>query len=211
MTGSNLGHPTSIRFDDPRVWDLCLDVLDGGGCIVVPTDTVYGIASHADNPSALQRVKGRTDAFPPPILIADIEAAWELVHPVRVEVERLARRFWPGPLTLILPTDRTDLSLAHDIGTLGLRVPDHNELRELLRRTGPLVVSSANKHGHQPATTVEEAISQLGDEVGLYVDSGPTPGPSPSTVVDCQAGIEVVRVGLIPREQILATAGGHDA
>jgi tRNA threonylcarbamoyl adenosine modification protein (Sua5/YciO/YrdC/YwlC family) len=198
-----------LSFDDPQVIETAVSILDEGGCIVVPTDTVYGLAVPASDPTAialLQQIKGRTDTFPPPVLVADMEQVWALVDPVSESIRALGERFWPGPLTLILPTKST-LSLAETTGTLGLRVPDHDGLRGLLRHTGPLAVSSANKHTCDPATTVEEAISQLGTKVNLYIDAGPTPGPAPSTVVDVTDGIRVLRVGLISEEKIAETGG----
>ena len=206
--------PSPVLLDDPQLWEIAHCILDEGGCIVVPTDTVYGLAARADRPEAvsrLQKIKGRTDAFPPPVLIADTELVWPLVDPVPIEVQRLAHRFWPGPLTLILPTDHTDLSLAAATGTVGVRVPALDELRAFLRLSGPLAVSSANKHNLAPATTIDEAIDQLGAEVGLYIDGGPTPGLAPSTVVNCVGPITVVRVGLLSREQISLGMGATDA
>lgn len=203
-----------VRMDDPGLWDRAKDVLDRGQCVVFPTDTVYGIAASPDNPIAvarLQQVKGRSDAFPPPVLVADAEDAWSLALSVPVEARRLGEAFWPGALTLVLPTDR-HLSLAGQTGTIGVRVPDHDGVRGLLRFVGPLAVSSANKHERPPATTVAEAMGQLGDEVGLYIDGGPTPGPSPSTVVDCSGpAMAVLRLGLLSKHQIFAAAGAADA
>jgi len=97
--------------------------------------------------------------------------------------------------------------LAATVGTVGWRVPDLAPLRALLRRTGPLAVSSANRHGQPAATDVDQAMAQLGSRVGLYIDGGPTPGPQPSTVVDCTTDpLTVVRAGLIAPADILAIA-----
>lgn len=209
--------PENIRpvgLDDQDLCQLACEVLDAGGCIVFPTDTVYGIAARPDDPQAvarLQSIKGRSDAFPPPILAADTDSAFSLVSVVPIQARRLGETFWPGALTLILPTEQR-LSLAETVGTIGVRVPDLDPLRRLLRATGPLAVSSANKHDCPPATAVEEAVAQLGADVGLYIDGGPTPGPTPSTVVDCTADeIAIVRLGLLSTEQILSTAGAADA
>ncbi|MCL1906866.1 MAG: L-threonylcarbamoyladenylate synthase [Propionibacteriaceae bacterium] len=204
------GDATVLNFGDPTLIPRVTSVLDAGGCIVLPTDTVYGIATRSNSPGSvatLQKLKGRSDAFPPPILVAEIEDAWKLVTMVSDPVRRVAEKFWPGALTLILPALRLDLSLASSVGTLGLRVPDHELLRGLLRATGPLAVSSANKHRHEPATTIEEAMSQFGNDVGLYIDGGPTTGASPSTVVDATGDITVLRVGSITRAQVMETAG----
>jgi len=206
--------PALVRIGDPSLRQRAEKVLDEGECVVFPTDTVYGIAARPDNPEAvsrLQQIKGRSDAFPPPILVADAADAWGLAVHVPQAARRLGEAFWPGALTLILPTDR-HLSLAEQVGTIGVRVPDHDEVRALLRMTGPLAVSSANKHNHPPAVNIDEAVGQLGGEVGLYIDGGPTPGPSPSTVVDCTTDpVVIVRLGLLTEDRILQAAGAADA
>ena len=206
--------PEPVATNDPKLWDKAGRILDISGCLVFPTDTVYGIAAKADDPVAvarLQQAKGRTDAFPPPVLVADAEAAWELVNPVPPIAKRLAEAFWPGPLTLVLNTDRRDLSLAGRNGSLGVRVPNLDWLRQFLRWSGPLAASSANRHNLPAATTVDDAIDQLGNSVGLYIDGGPTLGPAPSTVVDCTGEPTVRRVGRIPLQAILDITGGTDA
>ncbi|MCL2736923.1 MAG: L-threonylcarbamoyladenylate synthase [Propionibacteriaceae bacterium] len=206
---------SAVPIDHPGLWEMAGHILDSGGCVVMPTDTVYGIGVHATNADAvarLQQAKGRSDHFPPPVLVADPEEAWALVSRVPVEARRLADAFWPGPLTLVLPTDRADLALAGATGTIGVRVPDQDGLRDLLRTTGPLAVSSANKHDCPPATTAQEAVEQLGDLVELYIDGGATPGPAPSTVVDCASEpVRVLREGLLPTELIMSIAGAVDA
>ena len=206
---------SETHFDDPDCWAVVAQALARQQCVVFPTDTVYGIAARADSLAAverLQRAKGRTDAFPPPVLVADAGQAWTLVSAVPLAARNLGTAFWPGALTLILPTTRSDLGLSASVGTVGVRVPDHDDLRALLRRTGPLAVSSANKHNRPPATTVGEARDQLGDAVAVYIDGGPTPGPAPSTVVDCTgAELVIVRLGLLTPEQIQAAAGVSDA
>lgn len=183
--------------------------------MVFPTDTVYGIAARADNASAIARLqgaKGRSGRFPPPVLVGDASGAWAVATLVTDAARRLGDAYWPGPLTLVLATDRKDLSLSASVGTVGVRVPDLDVLRVFLRVTGPVAVSSANKHNGPAATTVDAAIAQLGAEVALYIDGGQTPGPAPSTVVDCSSGkVTILRVGLVPAEQILAMAGVVDA
>ena len=202
----------SAHIEDLDVGAIAWEYLKAGECVVLPTDTVYGIAVLASDREAiarLQQAKGRADEFPPPVMVADIDQAWEFVAPPKPYAQRLAERFWPGGLTLILPTERTDLSLAEQTKTLGIRIPALTPLRALLRLTGPLAVSSANTHGFDPATNLEEAISQLGAQVSLYIDGGPTPGAIPSTVVDCSGEkARILRVGLISPEEIM---GGPDA
>ncbi|NLE99293.1 MAG: L-threonylcarbamoyladenylate synthase, partial [Propionibacterium sp.] len=113
--------------------------------------------------------------------------------------------FWPGPLTLILGEQKSlGLHLGDTRGTVAVRVPDHDGARELLRRTGPLAVSSANVSGNAPATTCAAAQEQLGERVEVYLDGGPTPGMSPSTIVEFSSdeGGVVLRVGALSTEQL---------
>ena len=133
------------------------DALANGDLVVIPTDTVYGIAADALQPAAVQGLldaKHRGRDMPPPLLIAEPAMLRALVIDVPVEVDALINRFWPGALTLIMraqPTLRMDLGKTE--GTIAVRVPDHPDARALLRQTGPLAVSSANVSGQPPATT----------------------------------------------------------
>jgi L-threonylcarbamoyladenylate synthase len=164
--------------------------IEQGECIVLPTDTVYGIGADPFSPEAVQRLldaKVRGRDMPPPVLLAEPT----LIRVLAVEVPQAAKdlvdRYWPGPLTVICkaqPSLRMDLGEAG--GTIALRVPDHALARELLRRTGPLAVSSANVSGQPPAVTCDEAIEQLGERVSVYLDGGRTGSDeaTPSTIVD---------------------------
>ncbi len=207
--------PVIVAFDSPIVWPAAQPILARGGCVVLPTDTVYGIAAAADDPrgvAALQVAKGRSDDFPPPVLISQEAQAWALADQVPPAARLLAEAFWPGPLTLILATRRTDISLAGNLGSVGVRLPDHSALRSFLEFSGPLVTSSANRHGRPPATTVDQAVEQLGTAVDLYCDGGPTPGPGAATVVDCRHHrLVILREGLLSAEQIMTATGGADA
>jgi tRNA threonylcarbamoyl adenosine modification protein (Sua5/YciO/YrdC/YwlC family) len=211
------GPPDSrvVTMDDAQLFDVVESVLVAGQCVVVPTDTVYGIAALADDRQAvarLQQAKARSDAFPPPVLVADAADAWLTASSTPAYARALGEALWPGALTLILPSVREELSLVGAVGSIGLRVPDHGQLRALLRHTGPLAVSSANRQDQAPATTMEEARAQLGDAVALYVDGGQTPGPLASTVVDCCGAKPVVRrVGRLTRDQIMSVVGVADA
>lgn len=175
--------------------------------MVLPTDTVYGIAADAFMPeavSALLRAKGRGRHKPPPVLIADAMTMDALATEVPAEARALAEAFWPGPLTLILtaqPSLMWDLGETH--GTVALRVPDHEVALELLGRTGPLAVSSANLSGQDPAVEAADAAEQLGESVAVYLDAGTTAGQVPSTIVDCtQAVLRIVREGALPLAEL---------
>jgi tRNA threonylcarbamoyl adenosine modification protein (Sua5/YciO/YrdC/YwlC family) len=184
------------------------EVLRRGGLVVVPTDTVYGVAALAASAAAvdrLQAAKGRGDAYPPPILVAD-QAAAALLGVFTPAAEKLARAFWPGALTLVLALQPgAPVALAGD-GTVGLRVPDHAGLRDLLAEAGPLACSSANRHDRPPATSVDQARAELGEAVALYVDGGPAGGVA-STIVRCVGeDVAVLRVGRVSEAEIRRVA-----
>jgi L-threonylcarbamoyladenylate synthase len=183
--------------------------LDAGRLVVIPTDTVYGLAARPDDPAAVEAVfaaKGRPVDKPLPILgasPADLEAVATLGDAGR----RVAHR-WPGPLTLVVPRAR---GFDHDLGGRGsqgvaIRVPACEIALELLRSSGPLAVTSANLSGRPPATTVTQARDALGHLVQVFVDGGPRSG-RPSTVVSLLAGPELLRAGPIPFEQLLQELG----
>lgn len=159
-----------------------------GRCVVFPTDTVYGIGADAFSAAAVQTLldaKGRGRDMPPPVLIADPAVLMALGRDIPDSAKKLAEQFWPGPLTLILQAQPSlQMDLGETGGTIAVRVPDHEVARSLLRATGPMAVSSANRTGQAAAMTAQAAIDQLGDRVAVYLDGGQTPGPVPSTIVD---------------------------
>ncbi|MDO5534036.1 MAG: L-threonylcarbamoyladenylate synthase [Propionibacteriaceae bacterium] len=162
--------------------------VEAGEVIVLPTDTVYGVGAQATSGAAVQRLldaKQRGRDLPPPVLVAEVAMVRALAAEVDERVTALAEAFWPGALTLILrarPSLRMDLGDRGD--TIAVRVPDHAFTRELLRRTGPLAVSSANVHGQEAALTIADAVGQLGASCSVYLDGGTMSGPEPSTIVD---------------------------
>jgi tRNA threonylcarbamoyl adenosine modification protein (Sua5/YciO/YrdC/YwlC family) len=190
--------------------EAAAQAIAAGQCIVIPTDTVYGIAADPFSATAVQRLqdaKGRGDGFPPPLLVADVTDVDPLVADFPEPARRLAR-YWPGPLTLIFRA-ATTASLAGTIGTIGIRVPDHEWTRSLLRKTGPLAVSSANLHGLPAASTVHGAMHQFqtAESPALYIDGGTTGFPAPSTVVDFSGEAMVIRrVGVLTTDDIEAVA-----
>jgi tRNA threonylcarbamoyl adenosine modification protein (Sua5/YciO/YrdC/YwlC family) len=187
-----------------------------GELVVVPTDTVYGLACDAFNAAAVARLlaaKGRTRQAPPPVLIPGIPTLDALAETVPDEVRALVARYWPGGLTVIL---RARPSLTWDLGetrgTVALRMPANPIVLDLLSETGPLAVSSANLTGRPPALTAPDAQQMLGESVSVYLDDGPG-GTVPSTIVDATglltAGgkLRIVREGVIPPEQIRDLVG----
>jgi L-threonylcarbamoyladenylate synthase len=164
--------------------------VEAGECIVLPTDTVYGIGADAFRGEAVPRLldaKMRGRDMPPPVLIADPSLIRALATGVPDGARDLVAKHWPGPLTVICkiqPSLRMDLGDTE--GTIALRVPDHELAREILRRTGPMAVSSANLSGKPAALSCDEAVDQLGDRVSVYLDGGTlsASGGAPSTIVD---------------------------
>lgn len=179
-----------------------------GQCVVLPTDTVYGIAANAFNADAVQGLldaKERGRDMPPPVLIAEPLMLRAIADEVPEGAAALAKAFWPGALTLILKAQpRGGMDLGETQGTIAVRVPDQEETRQLLRATGPLAVSSANVSGQPAALTVEAAQAQLGDRVAVYLDGGISAGGVASTIVDFAATEEgrVLRAGAISYEQL---------
>lgn len=185
--------------------DAARQAIEQGECIVLPTDTVYGIGADAFSAAAVQRLLGakhRGRDMPPPVLMGDASLLRALATDVPDGAKELIAKHWPGPLTLICriqPSLRMDLGETE--GTIALRVPDHPLAREVLRRTGPMAVSSANLSGRPAALTCDDAIEQLGDSVAVYLDAGALTesGGSSSTIVDFtqRDGGEVLRHGAL--------------
>lgn len=176
---------------------------------MLPTDTVYGVGGDAFTPAAvaaLLAAKGRGRHKPPPVLIGDIMTMDALATEVPADARALAQEFWPGPLTLILTAQPSLMwDLGETRGTVALRVPDHACALALLKATGPLAVSSANRSGRPPALECADAAEQLGDSVSVYLDAGSTPGQIPSTIVDCTGEVpEILRAGAIGVDDLRA-------
>ena len=194
---------------DPDTLPVALSFLRAGHVIVVPTDTIYGVAADGLNPDAIQRlydVKERPADRPIPLLLADIADVWHVIRSFPAGAHRLAKTFWPGPLTLVLPA-RPELPSILLAGgtTVGLRIPDHDWLRDLIRRLGrPLATTSANLSNRPPARTAQEALAQLEGRIPLVIDDGLARGGQASTVVDCTGERpRVLRPGPISEEEIL--------
>lgn len=165
-----------------------------GLVVAIPTDTVYGLAVDPFRPGATEglfALKRRPRGVDLAVLIGSLEQLDELVGVVPGHARRLIERFWPGPLTIVLPR-RPGLTIdlgAHD-ATVGVRWPRHPVAEALSLAAGPLGVTSANRHGEEPSATAEEAAA-VGDGVALALDGGPCRG-TPSTVVDCTGEDPVV-------------------
>lgn len=187
-------------------------VIRAGGVVIYPTETVYGLGCAPQIPEAAKRlcfIKGRADK-PLPLVCSDMEAAMRIVefNPV---AERLAERFWPGPLMLVLPAKvEYSIWVTHGAKTLGLRVPGHEVSRKLAKLSGGVIVStSANKSGEKPHTSASGAAEELGEDVDLILDGGRTPLTEPSTVLDLSGEQTwMLRKGPITAEQIKNALSG---
>ena len=179
--------------------------------VVMPTDTVYGLAADAFSPQAvaiLLAAKGRGRSMPPPVLIPRIGTMEGLAVDIPDDARRLAEKYWPGPLTLIFHAQPSlSWDLGDTLGTVALRVPDDQLALDLLTATGPLAVSSANRTGQPSAQTASEARSQLAESVEVYLEGGFRPlegtAATPSTIVDATGlRLRVVREGAISLAEI---------
>ncbi len=216
----------SARFDcsDPAERALGIEeaaaALRRGELVVLPTDTVYGVAADAFDPAGvagLLAAKGRGRQAPPPVLVGTVRAASALVQDFGSVGEDLIDQFWPGGLTLVC---RAAPSLVWDLGdtkgTVAVRMPLHPVALDLLKRTGPLAVSSANRTGERSASTAQEAEEQLGGSVAVYLDDGAVPGSTASTIVDLTGTVpRLLRAGVVSIERLreviaLAVAGEED-
>jgi tRNA threonylcarbamoyl adenosine modification protein (Sua5/YciO/YrdC/YwlC family) len=187
--------------------DAAVTALRRGELVVLPTDTVYGIAADAFSPAAVARLleaKGRGRDMPVPVLVG----SWRTIDGLAEHVPQVARQlveaFWPGPLTLVV---RAAPSLAWDLGetrgTVAVRMPLHPVALAVLDATGPLAVSSANRSGLPPAVDADDAERQLGGAVSVYLDGGPSGEPVPSTIVDLTGDSpRVLRAGALPVDRL---------
>lgn len=190
--------------------DDVIAALEAGLPVVVPTDTVYGLAVDPSRPGATDRlfaIKQRPTEAALPVLAADVDQALGLAGDVPASALVLADRFWPGGLTLVVPRRP---GLGYDLGgiddaTIGVRVPDHDVVRSLARRVGPLAATSANLHGRPTPETAAGVVAELGDRVAVVLDGGVCAG-APSTVVACavDGSVAVLREGRIPAAAIHA-------
>lgn len=189
-----------------------------GELVVLPTDTVYGVAADAFSAKAVQRLldaKGRGRQSPPPVLVAGVATLRALVADVPEPVERLVEAFWPGGLTIVLPAQPSlswDLGDTH--GTVAVRMPAHNLALELLEETGPLAVSSANLTGKAAAIMASDARDMLGDSVEVYLDGGPSATGIASTIIDATSLVggaaplvRVLREGAVERSALREVLG----
>jgi L-threonylcarbamoyladenylate synthase len=190
--------------------DDAVATIGRGGVVAIPTDTVYGLACDPANAAAIDRIyaiKRRPADLELTVLaatIADIEADVELNPDART----LAGEFWPGALSIVCRLRRHRWGIPRTGDTLSVRVPNHPVACELLRRTGPLATTSANRHGEAPAATAEKVAAALDGEIDAIVDGGRCGGLA-STIIDCTTTIpRVLREGPIPAAVLRSLLGG---
>lgn len=189
---------------DEKSLQTAARILNAGGVVILPTDTVYGIAAHPGHPEAIHRIqciKGRPSDKPIALLASDRQAVSDFGAVFPETAKRLADAYWPGALTLVLPCRGT---------TEGFRVPDCEPTRQLLRLCGGVLrVTSANLSGRQPAVSAAETLRGIGLEADLVIDGGISPGGVASTVVRFDGNGEpvILREGAISRSELMEQAG----
>ncbi len=208
MTGKNERRPLVLEAASPRAIEWAVETLVEGGVIAIPTDTVYGIAASIFSQPAIDRVyaiKGRDPSKSLPVLVSSLAALERLTEPLDVRTALLLERFWPGPLTLVLPArPGLDEFLTAEDGTIGVRMPNHPLALEMIDRAGGAIAcTSANRSGEAPACNAGEVAASLGADIDLTLDGGITTGGVPSTVVALRGDAMVVlREGTIPGWEI---------
>jgi L-threonylcarbamoyladenylate synthase len=188
--------------------ESAVETLEAGGLVAFPTDTVYGIGAVAFDEEAIRSIyaaKGRPEDKAIPILVGDMPDLDRVALSLPPAARRLAERFWPGPLTLVVLKHPGLPRAVSSTETVGVRMPDHPIARALLRQSGPLAVTSANLSGQASPRTASEVLEQLRGRIPLIIDGGQTPGGTPSTVLDCtQSEPVILRDGPLTLEDILA-------
>jgi L-threonylcarbamoyladenylate synthase len=196
-----------LTADSPKAITTALEILLAGGLIAFPTDTVYGVGSLAFHEKAIESIyiaKERSIEKAIPILLGDSPDLTRVAEEIPLFAMKLVARFWPGPLTVLVPKKQSLPEVISATTTVGVRVPDHDVARSLLRLAGPMAVTSANLSGHPSPTTAQQVFAQLNGRVALIIDGGETPGGIPSTLVDCTGEeIQILREGPLSKETLL--------
>lgn len=208
--------PTTTDEEREAAIEAASLAIQRGQLVVLPTDTVYGIAADAFDPEAVAELlaaKGRGREMPPPVLVSAATTVDALAMNVPDYARTLIEEFWPGPLTLVLPQQRSlQWDLGDTRGTVAVRMPDHELAREILERTGPLAVSSANTTGAPAAVDADGAEEMLADLVEVIIDGGPSSGGEASTIIDATGEHgRVLRRGAVTLERLNAALepSGH--
>jgi tRNA threonylcarbamoyl adenosine modification protein (Sua5/YciO/YrdC/YwlC family) len=211
------GNERIIRVSEDREqWGGLLEVggrmVAQGGLVVLPTDTVYGLGCDPFNPSAVEalfKAKARGRDLPLPVLVHTWRQAIGLVEDITEHARLLIAEYWPGPLTIVLrESPGIGWDLGDSRGTVAVRMPKHDFALALIERTGPLAVTSANRSGMPTQSSIEGVAEQLGGQVDVFFDTGPSSGGSASTIVDLSGtGVRVLREGAIAASEIERVIG----
>ncbi len=202
----------TLKIEDPDALTYAFEVLTGGGLVAFPTDTVYGLGALALDGKAVRKIyaaKKRPVEKAIPILVGDMDGLSKVVAGTNEVALKLAARFWPGPLTLVLPKHASISKMVSSTPSVGVRIPNHPAALALLRLVGPMAVTSANISGQPSPATAQEVLEQLDKRIPLILDGGRTPGGVPSTVVDC-LGLQptILRPGPVTLEEIQSAISG---
>jgi len=200
-----------LNFTETGLIRRVSSLLQAGGVIAIPTDTVYGIGCLVSNIEAISRlyeIKKREHTKAIPVLIGEKSQLENIVTNLGPNCKLLTEVFWPGALTLVLKKHSGLPKPLSMYSTIGVRMPDHNWLRGLLIKMGPFAVTSANISGQEPAQTAKQVAQQLDGRIDLIIDGGPCMGGVSSTVVDCTSEkSKILRKGAISLQRILEALG----
>jgi L-threonylcarbamoyladenylate synthase len=202
--------PHVMQASAPRAIEWAAETLMDGGVIAIPTDTVYGIACSIFSAPALARVyavKGRSQEKSLPVLVSSLDDLERLAEPFDERIASMLDRFWPGPLTVVLPArPGLEAFLVSERGAIGVRMPNHPLALEIIERSGGAIAcTSANRSGEPPARTAAEVAASIGRDIDLTLDGGTAPGGVASTVIAIrQHEFEVLREGAIPAATLFA-------
>jgi L-threonylcarbamoyladenylate synthase len=200
-----------LPVSSPDALPRALEILRGGGLVAFPTDTVYGVGALAFDAAAVESMytaKNRPNEKAIPVLIGSADDLAKVAASVPPMALTLAARFWPGPVTLVVPKHPDLPEAVSATATVGVRVPDHPAARMLLQAAGPMAVTSANLSGQASPSTADEVFAQLTGRIALILDGGKTPGGVPSAVVDCVgAEPKILREGPVKQGEILRALG----
>jgi L-threonylcarbamoyladenylate synthase len=196
-----------LSLNHPKAIAQAVEIIQGGGVVAFPTDTVYGIGVSAFHQEAINKifqVKERSQLKAIPILLADIEDLEQISSKITPGTTEVINHFWPGALTIVVEKSPKLPNNISPEGTIGARIPDHNLTRELIRRAGPLATTSANLSGSPSALNAIEVLEQLKGRIDLVLDGGPSPGGQASTVVDLISDEpRILREGPVSFEEIM--------
>jgi L-threonylcarbamoyladenylate synthase len=197
---------------DPESITQALSILQAGGLVAFPTDTVYGVGALAFDGTAVESIyaaKDRPVEKAIPVLLAGVEELEKVAAKVPPMARRLAILLWPGPLTLVVPKTASLPEAVSGSSSVAVRVPDHPAALALLGKAGPMAVTSANRSGEPSPASASDVMRQLGGRIPLILDGGSTPGGIPSTLLDCMGNKPVIlREGPIGLSQILEALKG---